>query len=46
MFKEIEDKYKTVHILVNNAGMAKPDDLLTGETQKWKDMIDVSDSYH
>jgi len=42
MFNEIEKKYKVVHILINNAGMAKPDDLLTGQTQPWRDMVDLN----
>ena len=41
MFKEIENKFKGLHILVNNAGMTKPDDLLTGSTQRWKDVLEV-----
>ena len=42
MFKEIEEKFKHVDILVNNAGLGHADDLLTGRTDRWKQMLDVS----
>ena len=42
LFKTIEEKFKHVEILVNNAGLAFPDDLLTGRSEKWRGMIDVS----
>ena len=42
LFKMIEEKFKHVDVLVNNAGLGHPDDLLTGRTDKWREMIDVS----
>jgi NADP-dependent 3-hydroxy acid dehydrogenase YdfG len=42
MFQDIEKNEKVVDILINNAGMAKPDTLITGKTDQWRDMIDVN----
>jgi len=42
MFKVIEEKFKHVDLLVNNAGLANPDDLLTGRTDKWREMINLN----
>jgi len=42
LFKFIEDKVKHVDVLVNNAGLANPDDLLTGRTDKWREMLDLN----
>jgi len=42
LFKFIEDKFKHVDILVNNAGLSNPDNLLTGRTEKWREMIDLN----
>jgi len=42
LFKTIEEKTKHVDILVNNAGFASPDDLLTGRTEKWREMLDLN----
>ncbi|XP_055345185.1 dehydrogenase/reductase SDR family member 11-like [Paramacrobiotus metropolitanus] len=42
MFAEIEKTHKHVDVLVNNAGMAKPDTLSTGSADQWREMIDVN----
>ncbi|OQV18805.1 Dehydrogenase/reductase SDR family member 11 [Hypsibius exemplaris] len=42
MFKTIEEKFKHIDVLINNAGLAHPEDLLTGNTEKWKGMIDLN----
>ncbi|XP_055348641.1 dehydrogenase/reductase SDR family member 11-like [Paramacrobiotus metropolitanus] len=42
MFAEIEKTHKHVDVLVNNAGMAKTDTLVTGSADQWREMIDVN----
>jgi len=42
LFKTIETTTKHVDILINNAGFASPDDLLTGRTEKWREMLDLN----
>ena len=41
MFKDIETKFGHVDVLINNAGLGYADDLITGRTAKWKEMLDV-----
>ena len=42
MFAEIKEKYGGVDVCVNNAGLAHPSNLLEGETEDWRHMLDVS----
>ena len=42
MFAAIKDKYGGVDVCVNNAGLAHPSNLLEGETEDWRHMLDVS----
>ena len=41
MFEKIQSDFKHVDILINNAGVGLPDDLLTGQTDKWRQMLEV-----
>ena len=42
MFAEIKEKYGGVDVCINNAGLAHPSNLLEGETEDWRHMLDVS----
>ena len=42
MFQRIEKEFGHVDILVNNAGTLIAEDVLTGETKGWKQMLDVT----
>ena len=41
MFKKIKTDYGGVDVLVNNAGLAHNATLLSGETEQWRNMLDV-----
>ena len=41
MFGQIEQECGHVDILVNNAGTVSPQDLITGNPEKWRQMIEV-----
>ena len=45
MFKDIENMYGGVDVCINNAGMAYNAPLLTGKTEDWRDMLNVSVVY-
>ncbi|XP_051813924.1 LOW QUALITY PROTEIN: dehydrogenase/reductase SDR family member 11-like [Acanthochromis polyacanthus] len=42
MFATIKAQHKGVDVLVNNAGLANNDPLLSGKTSGWKNMLDVN----
>ena len=42
MFKKIKEDHGGVDVCVNNAGLAFDSPLLTGETDKWRTMLEVS----
>lgn len=46
MFKMIKQNLGGVDVCVNNAGMANAAPLLSGETNDWREMIDVSLNVH
>ncbi|KAK5638858.1 hypothetical protein RI129_013153 [Pyrocoelia pectoralis] len=41
-FEWVEKNLGTVHILVNNAGLRKPTNLIEGSTEMWKEMFDTN----
>lgn len=41
MFSAVRSQHSGVDICINNAGMARPDTLLSGSTSGWKDMFNV-----
>lgn len=41
MFSAVRSQHRGVDICINNAGMARPDTLLSGSTSGWKDMFNV-----
>jgi NADP+-dependent farnesol dehydrogenase len=41
-FKWVSEKLGPVHVLVNNAGIAQPTNLIDGETEKWKKTLDTN----
>lgn len=41
MFSAVRSQHHGVDICINNAGMARPDTLLSGSTSGWKDMFNV-----
>lgn len=41
MFSAIRCQHSGVDICINNAGLARPDTLLSGSTSGWKDMFNV-----
>lgn len=41
MFSAIRSQHSSVDICINNAGLARPDSLLSGSTSGWKDMFNV-----
>ncbi|XP_077867842.1 dehydrogenase/reductase SDR family member 11-like [Saccoglossus kowalevskii] len=42
MFEEIKNKHGGVDVCVNSAGMSHVAPLLSGETEKWREIIDVN----
>ncbi|XP_055344654.1 dehydrogenase/reductase SDR family member 11-like [Paramacrobiotus metropolitanus] len=42
IFEHIEKHYKHVDVLVNNAGIAKYDTLVSGRTEKWREMFEIN----
>uniref|UniRef100_A0A3B5BBN0 Dehydrogenase/reductase (SDR family) member 11b n=1 Tax=Stegastes partitus TaxID=144197 RepID=A0A3B5BBN0_9TELE len=42
MFAAIKEQHKGVDVCINNAGLARPDQLLNGKTGGWKTMLDVN----
>lgn len=42
MFGTIKSLYGGVDVCINNAGLAHAEPLLTGETDKWREMFNVS----
>ncbi|XP_061576389.1 dehydrogenase/reductase SDR family member 11-like [Cololabis saira] len=42
MFSAIKAEHKGVDVCINNAGLAHPDPLLSGNTSSWKNMLDVN----
>ncbi|XP_055347266.1 dehydrogenase/reductase SDR family member 11-like [Paramacrobiotus metropolitanus] len=42
MFSHIEQRYSHVDVLINNAGIAKLGDFLTGQSEKWLDMFQTN----
>ncbi|ELW61757.1 Dehydrogenase/reductase SDR family member 11 [Tupaia chinensis] len=42
MFSAVRSQYSGVDICINNAGLARPDTLLSGSTSGWKDMFNVN----
>ena len=46
MFKMIKQNLGGVDVCINNAGMANAAPLLSGETNDWQEMIDVSLKVH
>lgn len=45
MFSAIKTMHKGVDVCINNAGLAHNEPLLSGRTEGWKNMIDVSDTH-
>ncbi|XP_072044242.1 dehydrogenase/reductase SDR family member 11-like [Amphiura filiformis] len=42
MFAEIKEKYGGVDVCINNAGMGRDASLLEGNTEKWRQMLDLN----
>ncbi|XP_077579217.1 dehydrogenase/reductase SDR family member 11-like isoform X1 [Stigmatopora nigra] len=42
MFSAIKKQHKGVDVCINNAGLAHPEPLLSGNTSGWKNMLDVN----
>lgn len=42
MFSAIKTLHQGVDVCINNAGVARPEPLLSGKTDGWRTMIDVS----
>lgn len=42
LFQEVEEKYKSLEILINNAGIRKDNILATMKHQQWQDVLDVN----
>ncbi|CAH1796294.1 unnamed protein product [Owenia fusiformis] len=42
MFNEIKLKFGGVDVCINNAGLAHAETLLTGSTEKWRNMLEVN----
>ncbi|XP_044104416.1 dehydrogenase/reductase SDR family member 11 isoform X2 [Neovison vison] len=42
MFSAVRSQHSGVDICINNAGLARPDTLLSGSTSGWKDMFNVN----
>lgn len=41
MFSAVRSQHSGVDICINNAGLARPDTLLSGSTRGWKEMFNV-----
>lgn len=41
MFSAVRSQHSGIDICINNAGLARPDTLLSGSTSGWKDMFNV-----
>ncbi|XP_018325330.1 farnesol dehydrogenase [Agrilus planipennis] len=41
-FEWVKKNLGPVHVLINNAGVARTTSLIDGETQKWKDILDTN----
>ncbi|XP_021104332.1 dehydrogenase/reductase SDR family member 11 isoform X2 [Heterocephalus glaber] len=46
MFSAVRSQHSGVDICINNAGLARPDSLLSGSTSGWKDMFNGSKWVH
>ena len=46
VFDVIKKKYGGVDVCVNNGGVGLNAPLLSGATQDWKQVLDVSESWH
>ncbi|KAL7986950.1 hypothetical protein Chor_005869, partial [Crotalus horridus] len=42
MFSAIKTLHQGVDVCINNAGLARPEPLLSGKTEGWRTMIDVN----
>jgi len=42
LFKFVRDKFTTLHVMVNNAGLAHNAPLLTGDVKEWRSMYEVN----
>nr|XP_009859978.1 dehydrogenase/reductase SDR family member 11-like [Ciona intestinalis] len=42
MFKFVKEKFETVHVMVNNAGLGSKAPLMSGKTEEWKNMLYVN----
>jgi len=42
LFKFVRDKFTTLHVMVNNAGLAHNAPLLTGDVKDWRNMYEVN----
>ncbi|XP_044527996.1 dehydrogenase/reductase SDR family member 11 isoform X1 [Gracilinanus agilis] len=42
MFSAVRNQHNGVDICINNAGLARPEPLLSGHTSGWKDMLNVN----
>ncbi|XP_050310920.1 farnesol dehydrogenase-like [Anthonomus grandis grandis] len=42
VFKEINDTIGTIQILINNAGLGQPTDLIDGDSKMWRTCIDTN----
>lgn len=42
MFSAIKTLHQGVDVCINNAGLAHPEPLLSGKTEGWRTMMDVS----
>ncbi|XP_041654252.1 dehydrogenase/reductase SDR family member 11-like [Cheilinus undulatus] len=42
MFSAIKAQHKGVDVCINNAGLGRPEPLLSGKTSGWKNMLDVN----
>ncbi|XP_055347612.1 dehydrogenase/reductase SDR family member 11-like [Paramacrobiotus metropolitanus] len=42
MFEHVAKKYGHVDVLVNNAGLVQLDPLMSGRTEKWREMLEVN----
>jgi NAD(P)-dependent dehydrogenase (short-subunit alcohol dehydrogenase family) len=45
MFEEVNAKYGGVDVMINNAGLAHDAPMMTGKTEDWRNMLDVSHLY-
>jgi len=42
LFQLIRDNYGRLHVCINNAGLVRLNTLSEGNTEEWKEMLDVS----